>query len=59
MHFHEGIILYFEQNSTENCSQGPIDDNPALGHIMASRRAGDKPLSEPMLTQCTDAYMRH
>ena len=26
---------------------------------MAWRRPGDKPLSEPMLTQFTDAYMRH
>ena len=26
---------------------------------MAWRRIGDKPLSEPMLTQFTDAYMRH
>ena len=26
---------------------------------MAWRLIGDKPLSEPMLTQFTDAYMRH
>ena len=26
---------------------------------MAWRRTGDKPLSEPMLTQFTDAFMRH
>ena len=26
---------------------------------MAWRRTGYKPLSEPMLTQITDAYMRH
>ena len=26
---------------------------------MAWRRIGDKPLSEPMLTGVTDAYMRH
>ena len=31
----------------------------ALVQIMAWRRPGDKPLSEPMLIQFTDAYMRH
>ena len=36
-----------------------IDNNPALVKIMAWRRKGDKPLSEPMLTRFTDAYMRH
>ena len=36
-----------------------IDNIPALFQIMAWRRPGDKPLSEPMLTQFTDAYMRH
>ena len=38
---------------------GPIDNNPALVQIMAWRRIGDKPLSEPMLARFTDAYMRH
>ena len=38
---------------------GPIDNNPALVQIMAWRRIGDKPLSEPMLTQFTDAFLRH
>ena len=33
---------------------GPIDDNPALVQIMAWRRIGNKPLSEPMLTRFTD-----
>ena len=36
--------------------RGPIDNNLALVQIMAWRRIGDKPLSEPMLTQFTDAY---
>ena len=36
-----------------------INDTPALVQIMALRRPGDKPLSEPMLTRFTDAYMRH
>ena len=40
-------------------SKGPIHDIPALVQIMAWRRPGDKPLSEPMLAQFTNAYMRH
>ena len=39
--------------------EGPINNIPALVQIMARRRPGDKPLSEAMLTQFTDAYMRH
>ena len=35
----------------------PIDNMSAWVQIMAWRRPGDKPLSEPMLTQLTDAYM--
>ena len=38
--------------------KSPIDKKPSLAQIMAWRRIGDKPLSEPMLTQFTDAYMR-
>ena len=38
---------------------GPIDNNPGFVKIMAWRREGDKPLSEPMLTEIADAYMRH
>ena len=38
--------------------KGTIDNNPALVQIMAWRRIGDKPLSEPMLNRFTDAYMR-
>ena len=39
--------------------KGPMDNIPALVQIMAWHRIGDKPLSEPMLTRFTDAYMRH
>ena len=39
--------------------KGPINNVPALVQIMAWRRTGDKPLSEPMMTQFNDAYMRH
>ena len=38
---------------------GPINNIPALVQIMAWRRTGDKPLSEPMMAQFNDAYMRH
>ena len=38
--------------------KGPIDNNPTLVQIMVWHQIGDKPLSEPMLTQFTDAYMR-
>ena len=36
-----------------------IDNKAALVQVMAWRRAGDKPLPEPMLTEFTEAYMRH
>ena len=39
--------------------KGPNDNKAALVQIMAWRRTGDKPLSEPMLTQFIDPYMRH
>ena len=37
----------------------PIDNGPALGQVMAWRRTADKLLTEPMVTQFIDAYMRH
>ena len=37
----------------------PIYNKPVLVHVMARRRTGNKPLSEPMLTHSTDAYMQH
>ena len=36
-----------------------IDNNPALVQVMAWRPSADKSLHEPMLTELTDAYMRH
>ena len=38
--------------------KGQIYNKSALAQIMAWRQIGDKPLSEPMLTWLTDAYMR-
>ena len=40
-------------------SKVPINNIPALVQIMAWRRPGDKPLSEPMMARFNDAYMRH
>ena len=40
-------------------SWSPIDNKPALVQVMVWRQTGAKPLPEPMLTQFTDAYMRH
>ena len=37
--------------------KGPIDIKSALVQVMAWRRTGDKPLSEPMLTHFIDTYM--
>ena len=36
--------------------KGLMNNKPALVPTMAWRRIGDKPLSEPMLAQFTDAY---
>ena len=38
---------------------GPIKNIPALIQIMAWCQPGNEPLFEPMLTQFTNAYMRH
>ena len=57
-HFADDIFTCIFSN--ENCCilikfslkyvrKGPIDNNPALFQIMARRRPGDKPLSEPMM----------
>ena len=39
--------------------KGPIDNKSALVVVMACRLFGTMPLPEPMLTQFTDACMRH
>ena len=58
--FYGWTILYFDSNLTESfVSKGPIGNTSVLVQVMAWRRTGDKPLSEPMMTQFTDAYMRH
>ena len=47
------------QISLKHVHRNPIDNKPALVQVMAWRRIGGKPLPEPMMTQYTDAYMRH
>ena len=47
------------QISVKLVPRSPIDNKLALDQVMAWRRAGNKPLPKPMLTQFTDAYMRH
>ena len=37
----------------------PIDSKSAMVQVMAWRRTGDKPLTEPMVAEFTDAYMQH
>ena len=39
--------------------KGPINNILSLVQIMAWCRPGDKPLSEPTMTQFTEAYVRH
>ena len=47
------------QISLKFVPKGPIDNKSAFVQVMARHRTGDNPLPEPMLTQFTDAYMRH
>ena len=47
------------QISLKLVPRSPIDIKSALVRVMAWHRTGDKPLPEPMMTQFTDAYMRH
>ena len=56
--FNEDVWISIEI-SLKFVPNGPIDDKSALVQVMAWRRTGDKPLPKPMLTQFTDAYMRH
>ena len=45
--------------SQKSVLKGPIHNKWALVQVMAWCRTGNKSLPEPMLTQFTDAYMRH
>ena len=68
-HFADDIVkcIFLNENvwisiniSLRFVPRGPIDNIPALVQIMAWRRPGDKPLSEPMMVSLmTHIYMRH
>ena len=47
------------QISLKCVPKSPIDNKSELVHVIAWRRTGDKQLTEPMMTQFTDIYMRH
>ena len=51
-----GILIRISQKFVPKV---PICNESALVQVMARRRTGDKPLSEPLLTHFIDAYMRH
>ena len=58
--------IFFKENdkisiriSLKFVLRSPFDNKPTLVQVMAWCRTGDKPLPELMLTQFTDAYMRH
>ena len=44
-------VLISAKISLKLVPEGPINDIPALVHIMALRRPADKPLSEPMIVR--------
>ena len=56
--FVNGNIWIWNKISLKQVPWGPIDNMSALVQIMAWCLPGDKPLSEPMLIQFTNAYMR-
>ena len=48
--FNENVLISIKI-SLQFVPQGPIDDISALAQIMAWRRPGDKPLSEPLMVR--------
>ena len=49
MHFLESNVRIWIKISLKFVPKGPINNNPVLVQIMAWRRLGDKPLSEPIM----------
>ena len=47
------------QISLKHIPKGPVVNKSSLIWVMAWHRTGNKPLFEPMMSQLTDAYMRH
>ena len=67
-HFADNIFRYIFVNekfctlikiSLKFVPKGSVDYKAALVRVMGWRRLGDRPLSEPMLTPFTDAYLWH
>ena len=52
-------VLISKKNWLKIVLKGPIDNTTALVQIIAWRRSGDKPLSEPIMSRWTGAYMLH
>ena len=59
VNFLEWMCMNVDLTSLKFIPMGPIDNIPALVQITALCRIYDNPLSEPMLTRFTDAYMRY
>ena len=59
MHFLNESFWILNKISLEYVPQSLIDNEPASIKIVDCRRTIDKPLSEPMMVQFIDAYMRH
>ena len=59
IHFCQWKSLQFDSNFIEISSQGSFDNRTALLQMMAWRQTGDKPLSEPLMADYFDAYVRH
>ena len=56
--FNENIWI-LNKISRKYVLEGSSDNNSSLNQVMAWFRTGDKPLPESMMTQLSDAYMRH
>ena len=52
-------VFEFQLQFHKFIPKGPIDHKSALVQVVAWHRTGEKPLPESMLTQFTDAYIRH
>ena len=44
---------------TEVCPKGPNDNKSSLVQVKAWDQNDEKPFSEPMMTQFTEAYIQH
>ena len=48
-----------DQISLKFIPVGPIDNQSPLVHMMTWQQTGNKPLPEPVMTQCHDSYLHH